>query len=387
MGQGESTNPELMSESLDFFSMSLRRTSTLQIVNASKECARIFQGALSAEGLIHSERFKALAPRSTIGFKCAFMVILNRLYLETLDDHLSSPRIYVFTWIPARFSSNKVDSQRGRGNYICLAPSGPSSLDLIDFPSNLQNEVIHLLAASWGIHNESIQQKRSNCLRVQLSGSPWMSYGGSSTNATPIRRLFLNLRFIDAPEEISHAINRERMHNDALELQLRGRPWKSHFKESREDTLNVLEPWIFLGAQMTKSIFLFESQRSSAHFVYPNIRWTCFYFCSRGKLILVGPQMDVVAILNSHLSQVVEGPGVQEEGNTFIWKFKSWVFSRGDDTVRECFYTALIQVYNQMRTLGWELESSADVSSLRTKRNDDWESYDAHSWFFVNTIQ
>nr|XP_040583741.1 uncharacterized protein LOC121132415 isoform X2 [Lepeophtheirus salmonis] len=218
------------------------------------------------------------------------------------------------------------------------------------------------------------------------------------------------LRFIDGPEnvttQIKNTINQfwsggvtcERIYNDALEFKISGCPWSAHSyaaANSRMLTSIILKEIRNLGYQTIatldisrrsddKSIFVFGG--GSGFQISPdlNIKWTCLYFCGRNKLMLVGVHEDVVSILQDCLKPLKEDNG-KKEGDIYLWKFTSNVFSYGNNSSKEIFCIILLSIYRRMQAIGWFLTSSADVSSKTIERNDTRESYDAHSWYFLCT--
>uniref|UniRef100_A0A0K2UMB7 Uncharacterized protein n=1 Tax=Lepeophtheirus salmonis TaxID=72036 RepID=A0A0K2UMB7_LEPSM len=220
------------------------------------------------------------------------------------------------------------------------------------------------------------------------------------------------VRLLDAPDHVKSSIKsaieanwiggitNERVHNHALEFKLKGNPWYAHsydaipsrvlissiFKEMRQMNFKCIGTLDISRRSDDKSVFLFESNPIFALPSSINIRWACLYFCGRNKLMLVGAHQELVELIDKFLAPIVKSNGTYDKG-VYLWRFSNDVFSYShfNNSEQEYLYKRLLVVYENMKLLGWELVSSADVSSIVVKRNDEYVSYDTHSWYFLST--
>ncbi|QQP54635.1 Uncharacterized protein FKW44_007526, partial [Caligus rogercresseyi] len=379
MGQSESSDLRLMYEKVSDFAIQIRSPDKLNINALGNNNIRYYRFKHQSSTFKFHIRGRPFSHKgkSTLDFKVIFLKILNDLYEELgMVPFISSDLSLIHDNSTVFFKTVKRYSHIGK--YACIAPSGIDSLYIILFPPAVVSSIKNAIETAWGI--DSIEEKRPHCIRVKMRGSPWRP-GVKGEYATALTRLILNIfnilqqsmyRFVTnismkgntddmffrydsslpplqygSPSLTDHihvqidsfwkgGVSDVRMHNDALEIKVKGSPWKATSIEaagSRVLVSMVLREIRRLGYKThatldisrrsnDKSLFVFEGGSDLRVRPPLNIKWTCLYFCGRNKLMLVGVQTDVLLIIQDSLMPLKKDNGTRI-GDVHVWKLNS----------------------------------------------------------------
>ncbi|CAB4060059.1 unnamed protein product [Lepeophtheirus salmonis] len=347
MGQGASSDPELMKASTTYFALIFKQIDKLEIVNAGKDVVHIFEKILSPRNLIQGTRYKdetetykikihgmpfTLAAGSSVDFKISFLHILDQLYIELQMVPFVSSDLCLSTDTSTVFFEKEFENT-SRGHYVCIAPSGHDCLDLINFPPNVQTQIISIIQSSWG--TSDVTEKINQCFRVKMVGHPW-SFGARGENATLIRTIITENR---ANNEILIA------YKYVVNISMKGTCDMMYFQ---------YDPTII--PDSSQSFIMYLSKRD------------------RVRLMMLQIMLRVFKVMEHTIKRFISGDS----------RMMSFRIPPLNNSEQEKLYKSVIVVYENMKVLGGELVSSADVSSIVVKRNDKYVSYDTHSWYFLN---